>query len=314
MSYWEESGCGRRRRFQLRLLSEPQRGACCYPRVTFHHRNALYRATESLVYSVVLSEPPNEYGYNELAWANIGEIRLWGALAFAIAEGRGFYSFHPSEERNEAELSGGSIWAENLDVAAADRYAQRLASRMPKQQHELHWVAPDAGEIAALYDALLQADNVLLRGVNCYLKSHILWRHPLFMEEMGINLYIALEAGLATLRRRFSAQAGRDVSYRDVHDHIRKTFTYGDALVDYWEDCRDDRHIVIHPDCDLGAEVMHPRNADDIYELFDPMLSLYRYILLGKPRPTFEEITGRPDPNVNRSSGRESPPSEQAEP
>ena len=66
----------------------------------------------------------------------------------------------------------------------------------------------------------------------------------------------------------------------------------------YWEDCRDDRNIVIHPDCDLGAQVMHPRSADDIYELFDPMLSLYRYILLGKPRPTFEEITGHPDPDA----------------
>ena len=27
--------------------------------------------------------------------------------------------------------------------------------------------------------------------------------------------------------------------------------------------------------------------ADDILELFDPMLSLYRYILLGELRPTY---------------------------
>jgi len=27
---------------------------------------------------------------------------------------------------------------------------------------------------------------------------------------------------------------------------------------------------------------MHPRSADDIWELFDPMLSLYRYILIAK--------------------------------
>jgi hypothetical protein len=32
---------------------------------------------------------------------------------------------------------------------------------------------------------------------------------------------------------------------------------------------------------------MHPMVADDIYELLDPMLSLYRYLLLGEPRPTF---------------------------
>jgi hypothetical protein len=40
---------------------------------------------------------------------------------------------------------------------------------------------------------------------------------------------------------------------------------------------------------------MHPRSADDIWELFDPMLSLYRYILIGEVRPTYEEITGRTD-------------------
>jgi hypothetical protein len=29
--------------------------------------------------------------------------------------------------------------------------------------------------------------------------------------------------------------------------------------------------------------------ADDIYELLDPMVSLYRYILIAEPRPQFDE-------------------------
>ena len=31
--------------------------------------------------------------------------------------------------------------------------------------------------------------------------------------------------------------------------------------------------------------VIQPMSADDIIELFDPMLSLYRYLLLGELRP-----------------------------
>lgn len=253
MNYWD-NGCGRRRQFQVRLLGEPQRLVHCYPRITFHRHNALYRATDALVYSVVPSEEPNEYGFSEIGWADVGEIRLWGALAFAIEEGQGFYSFHPIEDREEEETTDGSMWAENLDVDLADRYAQRLAAKMPKQDYHLHWVIPQEFEVAALYDALLQADNVLLRGVSCYLKSHLLWRYGLFAEEMGINLYIALEAGLAVLRRRMSAAAGRDVPYHDVFDFIRRTFAYGDPLVEYWQDCRDDRNMLMHPDC-LGGQL-----------------------------------------------------------
>jgi hypothetical protein len=241
---------------------------------------------------VVPSEPPNDWGWNELAWADVGEIRFWGALAFSIPEGKGFYAFYPLDEGYELPKA---IWAETLNSSLAQKLAQRTAAGTSPQKHELHWRRPDAIEIAALYDALLQADNVLLRGVNCYLKAHMLWKHHLFAEEMGINLYIALEAGLSVLRRRLSPSLNHQVSYQDVFDHIRATFTCGDALVAYWEDCRDDRNIVIHPDCYLGPEVMHPRSADDIWELFDPMLSLYRYILIGKLRPTYEEITGRAD-------------------
>lgn len=277
--------CGRRRKFVIRVL-----GALgSYPRVSFSSRGSLYNASPHLVFTAVPSEPPNEWGWNELAWADIGEIRLWGALAFSIPEGKGFYGFYPLEEASNTPTT---IWAEQLNPSTVAKLAERAAATLTPQAHDLHWHRPDIAQVAKLYDALLSADNLLLRGVNCYLKSHMLWKHRLFAEEMGVNLYIALEAGLSVLRRRLSAQARRDVSYQDAYDHIREMFTCGDALVEYWEDCRDDRNVVIHPDCTLGPQVMHPRSADDIWELFDPMLSLYRYLLIGQPRPSYEELTG----------------------
>jgi hypothetical protein len=292
---WNGVACGRRRRFVLRVLSA--RGS--YPRLSFADRGALYCANPSLVFTVVPSEPPNDWGWNELAWADVGEIRFWGALAFSIPEGQGFFGFYPLD--GESRIPS-IIWAEKLDPSLAERLAERAAATSTPQSHDLHWHTPDATEITELYGALLAADNLLLRGVNCYLKSHMLWKHHMFAEEMGISLYIALEAGLSVLRRRLSVVANRDISYEDVYVHIRDRFTCGDALVEYWEDCRDDRNIVIHPDCRLGPQVMHPRSADDIWEVFDPMLSLYRYILTGRPRPSYEEITGHIESERRRQS------------
>lgn len=56
-------------------------------------------------------------------------------------------------------------------------------------------------EVTKIYEALKSADVPLLRGVYCYLKAHLLWPHPFFKEEMGINLYIALEGGLRIIRK-----------------------------------------------------------------------------------------------------------------
>lgn len=41
-------------------------------------------STPSLVYTVVPAEEPNEHGFSEIAWANVGEIRLWRAMMFSL--------------------------------------------------------------------------------------------------------------------------------------------------------------------------------------------------------------------------------------
>lgn len=279
---FHDRGCGRRRPFMLRVMRSD---GCWCPTHAFTAENAIYRPSDSLVYTAVLSEESLEYwGVKELPWADIAEIRLWGALTFSVPEGNGYCDLYPLEEDHLQPIV---IWADRIDAERFDRIAARYARRFPPQSHRLHWHRPDAEEVAALYDALKAADNVLLRGVNCYLKAQMLSKHRRFVEEMGINLYIALEAGLKVLHRQLCEQAGQSVPFDAVFQHIRETFAYGDALAEFWIDARDDRNIVVHPDCYLGPEVMHPPYADDLMELFGPMLSLYRYIMLGIPRPDY---------------------------
>jgi hypothetical protein len=264
---------GRRREYVLCVLDK--RGS--YPAARIETDRAVYVASKDLVYTAVLSEPPNEYGFSEIAWLNVGEIRLWGAIAFSIREGQGFFDFYPMERR--------TILATGLRTDLLDGAARRLAAHYPSQTHELHWIVPSTSEVLRLYEALSTSDNVLLRGVSCYLKSHVCWQYPLFMEEMALNLHVALEAGLSVLRRRLSRAARRDVSFDTVYEFVAKTFHYGDGLVEFWQDRRDDRNNLMHPDSHFGPHVIQPMIADDVYELLHPMLSLYRYLLIGDPRP-----------------------------
>jgi hypothetical protein len=276
--YRDDLVLGRRRQYLLRVLDP--RGA--YPDVQFTAADALYVAGPSLAYTVVLSEPPNEYGWSEIAWNDVGEVRLWGALALSIREGQGFFALLPSR------MTAKALFATELSSDLADTVARRIAGAGSAASYRLHWVKPSSAEVEALYAALLRADAVLLRGLNCFLKSLALWQMEdswLLMEEMGLNLHISLEAGLSVLRRRLSVAAGRDVSFQAVYDFLSGTFTHGSALVEFWQDRREERNLLMHPDSHSGPHVIAPMCADDIYELWDPMLSLYRFLLIGDLRP-----------------------------
>ena len=125
----------------------------------------LYSSSNSLVYTVAPIEEPNEYGFSEVAWTGIENLRLWGAIAFALKEGLGFFSFYP--------LYGAgvpSFYATEIDEAAVRRLVGRHAAQLPAQNHQLRRVGPEfSGEVSRLLAALRVADVPLLRGVNCYL-------------------------------------------------------------------------------------------------------------------------------------------------
>jgi hypothetical protein len=266
---------GRRQYFIVTLLDP--KGS--YPRESIRLESALYVAAPEFRYTVTRAEPPNEFGFSEISWANLGELRFWAAMAFAIPEGQGFYYFCPARSAH--------LCASKLEESQAHRMAERLATEARVGTSTGHWVFPDVAEVAELYAALLQADQVILRGATCYLKSHLFWG-TLFMEEMCINLHISLEAGLTVLRKRLSETHGMPVSYDDVYDFIERHFTYGGALVEFWRDRRDDRNLLLHPDSFLGPYAIAPMRADDVYELLGPVLSLYRFLLIGANRPSFD--------------------------
>lgn len=289
----DDVGMGRRKKFRLCILSP----CGSYPDIRFRTDSSLYVADKTLVYSVVEHEPPNEYGWSEIGWNDIGEIRLWGALALSIREGEGFFAFVPNLE--EYGRTPTVLYLERLREDLIDKVVSRTVAGAGDRSYKLHWIGPRLAEVRRLYDALQRASTSSLRGLNCFLKALAIWSLPrasgLLTEEIGFNLYIALEGGLAEIRKGLSASAGCMVSYSEVLNFVAQNFTYGEALANYWEEAHDDRNALLHPDNPDAPYVIHPMSVDDIWELFDPMLSLYRFILLGEPRPQFD-AHGRPTP------------------
>jgi hypothetical protein len=278
--------CGRRRAYCLTLLGD----AGIYPQESFRASTALYVANSTRAYTVVPAEPANEFGWSEIAWANLGEIKLWGALAFATREGEGYFRFVP--------IAHQSLWLSGLDEQTIEKTAQRLASTEQTQQHDLQSIELPPFELQRLYAALSQADVVLLRGVNCFLKAQLVRSDYLLMEEMAINLHVSLEAGLLSLRRKL-AGGGRVISLEKAYQFIEGNFTHGKALVEFWTDRRFDRNMLLHPVSELGGHVIPPMSVDDVWELVHPMHSLYRFLLLDAMRPTFDKW-GRPVEGTGR--------------
>jgi hypothetical protein len=63
-----EPKLGKRRHFSLSLLSE--RGS--YPDIQFCQGDVIYASSPSLVYTVVPQEEPNEFGFSEIGWTDLG--------------------------------------------------------------------------------------------------------------------------------------------------------------------------------------------------------------------------------------------------
>lgn len=180
---------GRRRPYRLTVMDT--RGS--YPSIQFRTSSAVYIARDDAVYSLVEATPPNEFGFSEIHWNNLSEIRLWGALALSIREGEGFYRFVPAQASEELPVSLVLATSPRTDVA--ERLVGEMLKKAPGREYDLHWIKPDPLEVIRLYEALGEANDAILRGVNCFMKSLLIWsirESALLTRDVGMILLRSL--------------------------------------------------------------------------------------------------------------------------
>ncbi len=265
-----------------------------YPEQSFIHSDAVFLSEPEFVLSVTRVEANvrelEGFG-SELSWASVAEIQLWGAVTLSIPEGSGIYHAYPSpwsRSLDPLELPAIDLGdADCLDTfksvgheLTVDRFPERYTSAYTRHEH------PDSAVARRkLYHALSARDPLLLRGVSCLMKGWVLWEHDLFREEAALSVFIAMEAALDYLRHALGAQAGQELSYEGVHRHLANTMHLGEPLSQYLKMCWDNRVMLAHPNSRQGCYAIPPLIADDFYETYEALVSVYRFILIGEDRP-----------------------------
>lgn len=264
-----------------------------FPNESFLSEHAIFIHEGDLVFSAVHALPDDNYLHIELSWATIEEIRLWAAMALSCPENEGYHSIHPSNRVVSVDPLDLPTW----DLADED-CQQELRARltagmefmsrgdlMPYSRH--HYATNRREQIRLLrsIEDSQRREPELVRGLVCFLKSAMLFEHPHFGEEAALAVFTAMEAALSTMRNRLASHAGQAVSFEDVYTVIRSQVRYGDGLSEYFRDCWEKRIILAHPDNKFGAEAIPFLIADDFYDTYKALVSVYRLLLIGEQRP-----------------------------
>lgn len=254
----------------------------------FIHPEAAYIVGSTYAAMVVRARTDLRAGLS-LAWISPAEVRLLAALALAIPEDRGIVSFCPSppftfpgdlSSLNAAGALDGARWcAEQL---AHDTYGNAVV--------EFHdWDEGPPGVESALFEAIDLNNGLLVRSLYCFLKSMRLIHDDDLYEEAFMNIQIAREGALQLVQAKLRTLGYRNPSFEDAHSYLESGFILGAALVGYFREQHDLWIETRHPSSRFGELWTPPLQADDIFETYEALVSVFRHLITSEPgRSTFK--------------------------
>ncbi len=259
-----------------------------YPARVFKHHDTLYYPSEDAVFLVTKRQSSNcgSDVFTEVAIWKPEEIRLLGTLTLSIPEGGGRVTFAPwyfsliPEIPIDSDLSSDNIIAACLEFAIQLYASNEYANRSPYILREVNRSDPDVEY--NLFENIDLEDGLLLRGLYALLKSQLLI-HANFMEEAFMNLQISREAAFQIIRQHLQYIGNPKPSQRDICNYIRLNFQMGEPLVKDLEMQHESWLETKHPLSPFGAGWTSSLMADDVFEPYDPLISIYRHIVLDEP-------------------------------
>lgn len=259
-----------------------------YPANAFKHCDALYYPSEDAVFLVTKrrSSYLSDNVFTEVAlWAS-EEVRLLGTLALSIPEGGGRVTFAPwyssviPEIPISADLSSDNVIAACLEFAIQLRASNEDANKDPYILRVFNRSHSDVEYY--LFENIDPEWGLLLRGLYTLLKSQLLI-HANFMEEAFMNLQISREAAFQIIREHLQYMGNPKPIQRDLYKYIRLNFQMGEPLVKDLEMQHDSWIETKHPLSPFGDGWASSLMADDVFEPYDPLISIYRHIVLDEP-------------------------------
>ena len=96
-----------------------------------------------------------------------------------------------------------------------------------------------------------------------------------------MNLQISREAALHLIREKLQYLGNNNPSFADAHDYVRQHFAFGEYLEEFFKKQHELWVTTKHAASSLGGWAPSI-SADDFYETYECLVSVYRHILLGE--------------------------------
>ncbi len=260
-----------------------------YPVGIFKHQDALYYPSKDAVFIVTKTYSANHADdvYTEIAVWSPEEIRLLGALALSVPEGGGWITYAPGDYAPLSHIPIVSDLSSDSIVETCLESAIKLRSEkehLDRKEHILRTIDRSSHDTEkALFENIDMKNGKLMRGLYTLIKSTLLTGALYFMEEAFMNLQISREAALQIIRERLQTLGISNPSYEQAHDYIRSNFEMGESLVEYLQEQHEKWIETKHPMSIYGAEWAPSLMADDVFETYECLISVYRHIVLNEP-------------------------------
>ena len=267
----------------------------------FLQPDAIYLASTDFVVTAVWQDRSNQGGsVSEVGWLYPEEVRLLACLALSIPEGHGSLRFVPLE-RTSLEWPDALVLSANDAVRRVAIRGRELAESLGLGAYELaDWHTSGAEWERHVYEAIDPSNGLLVRGLHCLLKANRLAGEAEFAAEAYMNVSISREAALELIRERLRAEGNPSPSFDDAHAYVAANFLAGEHLADFltyqhelWVETK-------HPNSAYGPVWIPQLMADDLYETYECLVSVYRHILSGEAgRSTAQLVGAEPDAGGN---------------
>jgi len=258
-----------------------------YPIGVFKHHDALYYPSEEAVFIVTKDAYPDTSEVS-IWWPE--QVRLLGTLTLSIPEGGGRVTFEPWN-RGEAipELPTSSDLSSDNIISVCLDFAMRLRASI-EDTHSNPYILrkkcrSDSDVEYKLFENIDLEWALLMRGLYTLLKSQLLIssKPGLFMEEAFMNLQISLEAALQIICDHLSSTGTQKANKQDAYNYIRLNFELGDPLIKVLERQKESWIQTKHPRNPFVEDYVPWLWADDVYEPYEFLISIYRHIVLDEP-------------------------------
>jgi hypothetical protein len=281
-----------------------------YPKCTITQPDALFYASEDIVFSVTLSKRWDQFNndapYTEMDWLSPNELHFLGSI-FLCELWNGakvrFYPiphYAPKINRKKLDLTKNStiedirnLVLSELHSPARNYNAATLQECIKLRYSLLNKEDVEINRQMIFWENMSINNYVLLRGISALFKSDMLSCYYEFTEKATISCFIALDASLRLITGKLIEKGNANPTAKDaaiwLHEHFDKHLGFPPPVERYFEEFYNQRVMTIHPSSRFGDHLYAPLMVDDLFHLRSSLRSIFSYLVSGEHDQGFME-------------------------